>query len=144
MRLALHTDYALRTLIYLAGNRGRTSVRHVAEFYGISAHHVAKVVQRLSRLGYVRSIRGIGGGIELARDAGEVRVGQVIRDLEGGLPLLECVATPRVCVIQPNCRLRVVLAEAERLQMEYLNGIVLSDIVKPGGQLAEMPLYELN
>ena len=135
MRLALHTDYALRTLLYLAGKPGRASVGKVAEFYRISKDHVAKVVQSLARLGYVRSIRGIGGGIELLKTPDEIRIGQVILDFEGSMRLLECVGVANICVIQPGCRLRSVLAQAEKVQMDYLNSVRLSDIVGPPGEL---------
>jgi|SRR4051794_21105962 Rrf2 family nitric oxide-sensitive transcriptional repressor len=138
MRLGLHTDYALRTLMYLAGRKQRASVAEVAAFYAISKDHVAKVVQSLARHGYVRSIRGAGGGIEIARRADEISVGQVVRDFEGSLRLLACVGVENVCVIQPRCKLRKVLAEAERLQVEYLNSVRLSDVVRPGGNLLEI------
>lgn len=129
MRLALQTDYALRTLLFLATRTGRTTVLDVAEFFGISAHHVGKVVHQLGRLGYVRNRRGPGGGIELARSPGEITVGQVVLDFEGNAHLLECVGTPGVCAIQPGCTLRVVLAEAERLQMDYLNSVTLEGLL---------------
>jgi Rrf2 family nitric oxide-sensitive transcriptional repressor len=138
MRLGLHTDYALRTLIYLAGRPVRASIDQVAEFYGISKNHMAKVVQSLARLGYVRSIRGLGGGIELARRPEAIIIGHVIQELEGNLRLLECTGVEDVCVIQPGCRLRSVLARAERLQIDYLNSVKLSDIVEPGGQLLDI------
>jgi Rrf2 family nitric oxide-sensitive transcriptional repressor len=138
MRLGLHTDYALRTLMYLAGRKQRASVAEVAAFYAISKDHMAKVVQSLARHGYVRSIRGAGGGIEIARRPEEIRIGDVIREFEGNLHLLECVGVENVCVIQPGCKLRKVLAEAERLQVEYLNGVRLSDVVRPGGNLLEI------
>ena len=138
MRLALHTDYALRTLIYLAGKPGRASAGDVAGFYEISRDHVAKVVQSLVRLGYLRSVRGAGGGIELKKKPQEIRVGQVILDFEGNMNLLECVAADGVCVIERGCNLKKVLAKAERLQMEYLLSVKLSDVVKPGGQLLEI------
>ena len=138
MRLSLHTDYALRTLIFLAGRPGRTNVAAVAEFFQISKDHVAKVVMQLARLGYVRSVRGIGGGIELAREAEEISVGEIVSAMEGNTHLLECVGTSGVCVIQAACQLRHVLAEAEREQMDYLDGVRLSEIVKPGGQLVEL------
>ena len=77
MRLALQTDYALRTLLYLATGSGRATVAEVAEFYGISAHHLGKVVQQLGRLGLVRNVRGPGGGIDLARPAASITVGEV-------------------------------------------------------------------
>lgn len=138
MRLALHTDYALRTLIYLAGRPGRTSAAAVAKFFRISRDHVAKVIQSLARLGYVRSIRGAGGGIELRQPPDEIRVGQVILDFEGSMNLLECVSTSNVCVIERGCTLKKVLAKAEKIQMDYLMSVKLSDLVKPGGQLMEI------
>ncbi len=129
MRLSLQTDYALRTLLYLATRTERTTVADVAGFYGISAHHVGKVVHQLGRLGYVTNHRGPGGGIELAREPGSITVGRVVLDFEGNMHLLECVGTPGQCVIQPGCTLRGVLAEAERLQMDYLNSITLETLL---------------
>jgi Rrf2 family transcriptional regulator, nitric oxide-sensitive transcriptional repressor len=125
MRLALQTDYALRILLYLSSRPGRATVAEVAEFYAISAHHAGKVAHQLGRLGLVRNHRGPGGGIELARPAGSITVGAVVRAFEGTTRMLECVDTPGVCVIQPGCGLRLVLAEAERRQMDYLDGVSL-------------------
>jgi Rrf2 family nitric oxide-sensitive transcriptional repressor len=145
MRLSLYTDYALRTLIFLAGRRQRGTIDEIAEFFHISRDHLAKVVQRLARLGYLRSIRGIGGGIELGRGAEEISIGEVVLAMEGNMHLLECVGVDHVCVIQPRCRLRGVLAEAERIQMGYLQSVKLADVVRPGGQLAEFePLVALS
>ncbi len=129
MRLALQTDFALRCLMFLATRSGRTTVNEVAEFYGISAHHVGKVIHQLGRLGYVRNRRGPGGGIVLSRPPGAITVGRVIRDFEGTTHLLDCVGTPDVCVIQPGCTLRTVLAEAERIQMDYLDGVTLEALL---------------
>ena len=131
MRLSLHTDYALRVLMYLAGADRRTKVAEIAEFFDISRDHVAKVTQRLARLGYIRAIRGAGGGLELAREPKEIQLGSVISDFEGTLQLLECVyAAEIICRIQPSCRLREVLAKAEKLQKDYLDGVRLSDVVQ--------------
>jgi Rrf2 family nitric oxide-sensitive transcriptional repressor len=136
LRLALHTDYALRTLLYLASRPGRAKVNDVAEFYQISANHLGKVVHQLGRRGYVRNVRGPGGGIELAREPERISVGEVVRDFEErNIHLLECVDTPRVCVIQPGCTLRGVLAEAERRQMEYLDGVTLQSLLPAKGDL---------
>jgi Rrf2 family nitric oxide-sensitive transcriptional repressor len=139
MRLALHTDYALRTLLYLATRPGRSTVNEVAEFYRISANHLGKVVHQLGRLGYVRNVRGPGGGIELARRTDEITVGAVVRDFEErNVHLLECLDTPGVCVIQPGCTLRRVLAEAERRQLEYLDGVTLESLVPATGDLVTL------
>ena len=138
MRLALQTDYSLRSLIYLAGRPGRRTVAEIAEFFQISRDHVAKVVHRLAKLGYLRSVRGLGGGVELAADPEEISVGEVILAMEGNTHLLECVASKGVCIIEDGCRLKGVLAKAEQIQMEYLRSVRLADIVQPGGQLVEL------
>ncbi len=135
MPLTTHTDFALRTLMYLATTAERATVAQVAQLYGVSANHMAKVVNQLSRLGYVRSIRGIGGGIELAKRPAEIRLGEVIEAFEGNLHLLECVATDNVCAIQSFCKLKGVLAEAERMQLEYLNSVTLADVAPTRRQL---------
>jgi Rrf2 family nitric oxide-sensitive transcriptional repressor len=67
--------------------------------------------------------------MELARRPSAISVGRVIHDFEGDTHLLDCVGSPGVCVIQPGCTLRGVLAEAERLQMDYLNGITLESLL---------------
>ncbi len=134
----MQTDYALRTLIYLAARPERVNVAEIAALYRISVHHVAKVVNLLARQGWVRSIRGIGGGVELAKSPDEIRVGEVILAFEGSRHLLECLGTEGVCVIQPFCKLKGVLAEAERLQRDYLNGITLRDVMPTPRQLGRV------
>ena len=135
MQLTMQTDYALRTLMYLASQDDRATVADVAGLFQISSHHVAKVVNQLSRLGYIRSVRGMGGGIELAVPLEKIRLGEVIERFEGNLHLLECVGTENVCIIQPFCKLKGVLAEAERVQLEYLNSVTLADVAPSHRQL---------
>lgn len=144
MRLTTHTDFALRTLMFLATSGQRSTVAEVSSLFGISANHLAKVVLQLSRLGYVRSLRGIGGGIELARKAEGIRLGELIETLEGNMHLLECVSSENVCAIQPFCKLKGVLAEAERLQLEYLNSMTLRDIVPTRRQLGSLALTKVG
>lgn len=139
MRLALQTDYSLRTLMFLAARPERQTIKAVSEFFQISQTHVGKVVNQLARLGYVRSIRGIGGGLELARPADDISIGEVVRAIEGNMHLLECIGMEDVCVIQRHCKLRTVLERAEQIQVEYLNSIKLSDVLPFGPSKRDLP-----
>ncbi len=87
-----------------------------------------------------------GGGIELVRDAGTISVGDVVRAFEGQTHLLECVSIDNVCAIQSWCKLRTVLGEAERIQMEYLDGVSLADVLPRAGAMtgATPKLVPLN
>jgi Rrf2 family nitric oxide-sensitive transcriptional repressor len=134
IRLNLSTDYALRTLLYLASNPDRqVSTREIVQFYGISADHLSKVVQHLVHGGLVRSGRGRSGGLKLSQPASEITVGRVVELFEGPVALLDCISVPGACIIQPGCRLRNVLQQAGMQLMETLNGVTLEELVAPPG-----------
>jgi len=138
MRLTTHTDFALRTLMYLATVAARATAGEVAQLYGVSANHMSKVVNQLARHGYIRSIRGVGGGIELAKKPEDIRLGDVIEVFEGNMHLLDCISTEDVCAIQSFCKLKDALAEAERVQLEYLNSLTLADVAPTKRQLGRV------
>jgi Rrf2 family transcriptional regulator, nitric oxide-sensitive transcriptional repressor len=132
MRVTRYTDYSLRVLIYL-GLRAdqRSTIREISEAYGISRNHLMKVVQQLVALGYVHSVRGVGGGLNLARPASQVRVGHVVRDMEPDLGLVECMRPDNQCVITPSCRLKHMLAQARDQFLAVLNEYTLQDMLGP-------------
>jgi len=139
LRLNLATDYGLRVLLYLAHCPDRAaSTVEVAEFYRISADHVRKVARQLAQAGYLRTDRGRNGGLRLNRLPGEIRVGDVVQLLEGPPALLECVLREDVCVVQPGCRLRRLLAEAGEQMLATLRGVTLADLVPPTEELVAL------
>src|SRR5690606_7435029 len=119
----------------LATAKQRANISDVAKFFDISVNHVAKVVNLLARNAYIRSIRGIGGGIELAKLPEEISLGEVITLMEKDTHLLACVGDDDTCAIHSFCKLKGVLAEAERLQMNYLKSVTLADVVPTKRQL---------
>src|SRR5690348_13064027 len=83
MRLTLQTDYALRVLMYVAAKgESLSTIAEIVDRFDISRGHIMKVVHRLSRKGYLETIRGNRGGMRLARDAARIGVGAVVRDME--------------------------------------------------------------
>ncbi len=63
MKLTTQTDYAVRTLMFLATRSSRVNVADISQLFGISVNRVGKVVNLLAREGYIRSTRGVGCGI---------------------------------------------------------------------------------
>jgi len=133
MRLTVHSDYSLRVLIFLAARRGEMStIPEIARAYGISRAHLMKVVHELGRLGYVETTRGRHGGLTLGRAPESIRVGEVLRQTEETLALVECFskASPGDgCRIDGACRLKGALAEAMRAFFGVLDDYTLADIV---------------
>ena len=92
MRLTLYTDYALRTLLYLAVHTDRrVSVRGVAPTYGISENHLVKITPHLGRGGVVHPRKGRGGGLTLGRPPAEICVGAVVRHTGEDVGLVGCL-----------------------------------------------------
>jgi len=133
MRLTSFTDYGLRMLMRMAGAPERPfSTAELAEEFRLSRNHLAKIMQCLARGGIIETRRGGGGGAALARPAGEIRLGAVVRLLEEGQPLVECFAPGGgACTIDGRCRLKVRLARAEAAFLADLDRESLADIALP-------------
>lgn len=131
MKLTAFSDYTLRVLMFLALNRTRlATIPEIAAAYGISENHLMKVVHRLVRSGVIESVRGKGGGIRLAREAEDIRLGEVVRGSEAGGPIVECLSNEAGnCRIAPSCRLAAMLVRAFDTLYASLNEYTLADLV---------------
>lgn len=129
MRLALHTDFSLRVLLYLASltEGERTTTPVLAEKFQVSPHHLQKVVQTLVRLGLVNSTAGRGGGIALGQPASVIRLGWLVRELESSGKLVDCSVGP--CPLAPACVLKGLLHRAEQAFFDALDKHTLADAI---------------
>lgn len=136
MQLTRYTDYGLRVLIFLALQKpgARSNVSDIASHFEIPRNHLVKIVHRLGQLGYVRTIRGKGGGIELALEPNQVRLGDVVRDLEATLEIVDC-NSPAPCPILPRCLLRGALAKAQKAFFAVLDEYSLAELIRQPKQL---------
>jgi Rrf2 family nitric oxide-sensitive transcriptional repressor len=130
MQLTRYTDYSLRVLLYLAASEPgqRVTVGDIADRFSIARNHLVKVVNRLGQLGYVKTIRGKGGGIVLGRDSADIGLGAVVRDMESNLNLIDCNQPP--CPLRSNCQLKGILNQAGRAFLKVLDDYTLADLVR--------------
>ena len=138
MQLTKFSDYAMRVLMYAHAARGRrVTIDEMAAAYRISRAHLMKVVNSLTRGGYLTAVRGRSGGLILARSAEDIRLGEVIRDTEPDFSLVECFSTGNQCVLTDCCRLPHILNEALRAFLSVLDRHTLASIgLKPKDFLA--------
>ena len=131
MRLLASTDYALRILILLGQGapEDTINIKTLAQTLGgLSRDHLHKIVQELAALGIVRTVRGAGGGVKLAKPARDVRVGALARALEADQALVECFrADHGCCTLEPGCRLRPMLRKARESFYATLDAYTLAD-----------------
>jgi Rrf2 family transcriptional regulator, nitric oxide-sensitive transcriptional repressor len=143
MKLTTFTDFGLRALILLADREGEVlSAAAIADHFHVSRHHMAKVLRELAAAGYVEGIRGAQGGVRLARDPRDIRIGDVVRVLDKEQALVDCFREGwNDCALLPRCRLKGMLARAKLGFLRELDRYTISDCLESA---SVSPLAELT
>ncbi|HVK93901.1 MAG TPA: Rrf2 family transcriptional regulator [Noviherbaspirillum sp.] len=129
MRLTRFSDIGLRVLIYLSralDNRTPVTVAEIATQFDIPTNHLVKVVGHLARAGWIEATRGRNGGLRLCVEADSLRIGTVLRELEGDAELVDC--DTQGCRLNQNCLLRHALHNGLRAFYDTMDGYTLADI----------------
>jgi Rrf2 family protein len=130
--LRRNTDYALRLAVNLAAHYadGMLSTRTLAEQGDVSYQLACKLMQRLHSAGLVESDMGPKGGFRLSRAPGEVPIVAVIEAIQGPLRLNRCLLGDGACPNQGRCPVRTKIAELQGQMDDYLNRVMLKDLVQ--------------
>jgi Rrf2 family nitric oxide-sensitive transcriptional repressor len=128
MQLTRFTDFGLRMLMYLSKNDRTTpiTIAEIAGQFGVPHNHLIKVANRLGKLGLVKAMRGRNGGLILAMPAENIRLGDVLRGLEGDTALVNCDDPP--CALGGNCLLTGALSSGLSAFYDRMNGYSLADV----------------
>lgn len=140
MKLTAFTDYSLRVLMYSAMEpMRRATIAEVATSYGVPENHLTKVVHFLGLQGWLATMRGKGGGMQLGMEAHRIVVGRVVRASEGESVPAECFGKdPHQCVISSVCHMRTALKEANDAFYAALDRYTLADLLVSRQDLAQI------
>ena len=107
MRLSNLADYAVVTMTAAARHcgGGRTSAAELAGETGLPVPTVQKVVSKLTAAGLLRSTRGAGGGLQLARPAAAISVADIVEAIEGPIALTACIEEG-ACMVDHDCAVK--------------------------------------
>ena len=132
MKLSTRGRYGTRALLDLALHQNETPVllKDIARRQQISLQYLEHLITPLVAGGILRSTRGPGGGISLARSPKEIRLDEVIQRLEGSITLVECVTNPEVCTRAESCVTRDVWSELKNVINKVLESTTLQDLVE--------------
>lgn len=129
MHLTQHTDYALRSLMYVAANPNKlVNIGAIAECYGISQSHLMKVAAALVKKGFLESVRGKGGGVRLAKAPEAINIGEVVRQLEP-VKWVECMGRQNSCLLTSCCGLTGMLNGGAEAFLRHLDQFTLVDLL---------------
>jgi len=131
MQVSRKVDYALRAVIHLAGEEGKTrpcSVAEIAAGERIPRQFLEKIIQQLIHRGLVRSQRGPHGGYLLARSPERVTFREVIEAVEGPISLNVCVGEHPDCFLLGLCGMNRIWQEGQRRVMDLFEKTTIADV----------------
>ncbi len=130
LKLTKKADYGLIALRHLAVNERNASysAKEIAEAYGIPSPLLAKILQKLVRGGFLKSVHGTNGGYMLAREPGRINTLEVIRAIEGPVILANCFHERGECGHTQRCSVREPLRRVHEGILRLLETTTISDL----------------
>lgn len=140
MQLTQFTDYSLRALIFIGVSQPNpTTIPEIAQAYGISQHHLTKIIHHLSKKGIITTKRGRNGGIVLAVPPASLNLKALVLDLEPHFDIVPCFnKLKQNCCIAPACRLKTILWQANQAFLDLLAQYTLADILQNPDDLKKL------
>ncbi|MGC8879546.1 MAG: RrF2 family transcriptional regulator [Anaerolineae bacterium] len=150
MRISTRGRYALRALLDVALHEGEGPVsrQDIATRQEISAEYLAQLFRSLATSGLVRGVKGPGGGYILGRDPATIRVGDVLRAVEGPLAAVHCAipqaSSRRRCRRIDSCVTHLVWEQMSAVVNNLLDSVTLKDLCLKARELAGLGTSECN
>jgi Rrf2 family transcriptional regulator, cysteine metabolism repressor len=132
MRLSTKTRYGTRALVDLAlhgRNNSPMPLKDIAERQGISLGYLEHIIIAFSSAGLINSVRGVKGGISLARPAGDITLKEIVEILEGPTILVDCLRNSSVCPREGDCVTQDVWDQVGKAMEQVLVSTTLQDLV---------------
>lgn len=140
MRLTTKSRYGTRLILDLALNAQTDPVRlsEISKRQGISLKYLEKLIRKLRKAGYVKSMRGPYGGYMLAKPTKEISVGDIVKVLEGSDSITGCAESDNVCGIcnrAGECLTRWIWVETSTAMFEKLDSFKIDQLLKDPDQI---------
>lgn len=134
MKLSTRGHYGLKAMFDLALHYGQGPIplKNVAERQELSEHYLEQLIAGLRKAGLVKSVRGAQGGYTLAKEPKDIKVGDIVRVLEGPVAPVDCVneVDPSCCSRFDLCITKNVWEKVRDSINEVLDSITLADMVE--------------
>ncbi len=131
MKLSTRSRYGTRMMLDLAQHydQGPVQMGEISKRENISVKYLEQLIIPLKKANFIKSVRGPKGGHMLAKSPEEITVGDIVRILEGGISLSNCIENPEVCDRTTRCLTRGVWEEATKAMYDKLNSATLSKMI---------------
>ena len=133
MQISYKTDYSFKIILYLSGcyPDSKAQIKQIADSQDIPKKFLEQILLLLKKGGFVASKQGPRGGYFLAKAPAEIRVGDVVRFVEGPIHPISCIAEgfEQSCSFAPGCVFRDIWRDVETAISSVIDSITFSDLL---------------
>jgi Rrf2 family iron-sulfur cluster assembly transcriptional regulator len=142
MKLSTRSRYGTRMVLDMAKhyNEGPIQIGDIAQRVDVSVKYLEQLIIPLKKADYVKSVRGPKGGHMLKKAPNEITIGEIVKVLEGGINLSDCVEHPDICDKFRDCLARSIWEEATKAMYDKLNSITLSEMIESNKRATSDPV----
>ena len=146
MLVPMKVDYGVRLLVYLAQQPegAYISTGDIARAQHVPEPYLLHICAELQKAGMINSRRGPQGGHRLARSAEEITVSEVVNSLDRSMAPLDCVEEPDDCRLSGACSQRSMWSDVEKMLMEHLSGVKVSDLARKQAAMSKSGLQPVT
>lgn len=128
--LSSATSLALHTMVYIAQQHGkRVTTQEIADQFNVSAHHLAKVHQRLVKANLLSASRGPQGGFALSMPPEKLHLMQIYETMEGPVATATCFFDQPVCD-RNSCLFGGLIHSVNQQINQYFSQTSLADLIE--------------
>jgi len=135
IKISTKSQYGLRAMVYLARFQDKICpLRVISKKEGISFDYLEKIILKLEKTGLIKAKKGSQGGYFLGREPSKIKIGEIIRTLEGNAGLVKCIATGKErkyhCPRERKCLTKNFWKKIQDSLNSALDSITLADLIK--------------
>ncbi|MDD5561539.1 MAG: Rrf2 family transcriptional regulator [Candidatus Omnitrophica bacterium] len=124
-----NTDYALRSICYIARSKNIVTVDELVKQLGVPRPFIRKILQQLNKKRVLDSFKGQGGGFKLRTPPGKIYIIDIMRIFQGQVVLNTCFFKKDVCPNKNRCALRKKLRLIEENALKQLKQITIASLI---------------
>lgn len=130
LKISAKSQYGLRAMVYLAKSKKKINpLKIISEKEGISFDYLEKIISKLEKAGLVKAKKGVQGGYFLNKKPSKIKVGEIVRTLEGEPAIVSCLGKRELCPRIKKCLTRSVWKKLQNALIKALNSMTLLDLI---------------
>ncbi len=131
LRISTKSQYGLRAMVYLAKYKEKICpLKEISQKEEISFDYLEKIISKLEKAGLIKAKKGPQGGYFLAKPPEKIKIGEIIRPLEGEKGLVKCMAGGYRCPMEKKCLSKKFWGRIQNVLNSVLDSITLADLIK--------------